>query len=97
MLCSPYRFDKESNTLYTQWSAIPVDGALAWLRPLVQVPGHKFNVNKGRSVLTKDCTVRRWLHVCLRWFLHEMELENPRHRVVQKTKSMFSASVGEGL
>ncbi|PHJ18098.1 hypothetical protein CSUI_008078 [Cystoisospora suis] len=48
-------FDKDSNTLYTHWSMVPVEGALAWLRPLVQVPAHKFNVNKGKSVLTKDC------------------------------------------
>ncbi|PFH33187.1 hypothetical protein BESB_083860 [Besnoitia besnoiti] len=47
-------YEQETNSLYAQWSRVPVEGAVAWLRPLVQVPGHKFNLNKGKCVLTKE-------------------------------------------
>ncbi|CBZ53065.1 conserved hypothetical protein [Neospora caninum Liverpool] len=47
-------YEKDTDSLYVRWSRTPVDNALAWLRPLVQVPGHKFNVNKGKEVLTKE-------------------------------------------
>ncbi|EPR64039.1 hypothetical protein TGRUB_255420 [Toxoplasma gondii RUB] len=47
-------YEKDTNSVYVQWSRVPVDGALAWLKPLVQVPGHKYNVNKGKEIITKQ-------------------------------------------
>ncbi|KAL8271503.1 hypothetical protein Esti_004538 [Eimeria stiedai] len=44
-------YDASSATIYALWSQTPQPTALAWLKPLVAVPGHKFKVNVGKQIL----------------------------------------------
>ncbi|KAL8424456.1 hypothetical protein Efla_001058 [Eimeria flavescens] len=43
-------FDSETQCIYALWSKSPQPKALAWLKPLVAVPEHKFKVNGGKQV-----------------------------------------------
>ncbi|CDJ47581.1 hypothetical protein, conserved [Eimeria brunetti] len=44
-------YDKATDTIYAQWSVNPQPSALAWLKPLVAIPNHKFKVHGGRQTL----------------------------------------------
>ncbi|CDI84285.1 hypothetical protein, conserved [Eimeria acervulina] len=44
-------YEKETDTVYAQWSKTPQTTALAWLKPLVAIPEHKYKVNGGRQNL----------------------------------------------
>ncbi|KAL8443615.1 hypothetical protein Emed_006696 [Eimeria media] len=43
-------YDASTATIYALWSQTPQPAALAWLKPLVAIPGHKFKVNGGKQV-----------------------------------------------
>uniref|UniRef100_A0A7S0NS19 Immune mapped protein 2 N-terminal domain-containing protein n=1 Tax=Calcidiscus leptoporus TaxID=127549 RepID=A0A7S0NS19_9EUKA len=47
--------DAGQGSLSTVWSALPVEGALAFFKPQKPVPQHKFTANQGRSILVSDC------------------------------------------
>ncbi|XP_026194303.1 uncharacterized protein LOC34617285 [Cyclospora cayetanensis] len=44
-------YSSEMDSIYAQWSTSPEPSALAWLKPSVAVPRHKFKVNGGRQTL----------------------------------------------
>ncbi|KAL8441025.1 hypothetical protein Emag_007523 [Eimeria magna] len=43
-------YDASTSTIYALWSQTPQPAALAWLKPLVAIPGHKFKVNGGKQI-----------------------------------------------